>query len=364
MFATSPKDFAQSGSLVSTFGELEPSIVTKLGVSMTVPLDKEVNYYRKLSHLHRGNLANPLTTYRAQLNYGSVEASYVFLRLVPVERKVHPGHESGRSWSYYRLPLTQLEFSASLTTPANIFIARRIQPDIEQLPFGSGGIYFQQLSFASSTLFGQSCRGPPDSIDDTIVTDIRFCKPPQDSPAMSLTELKVLIPYACCLFIQPDLGQYSPPIKIEFCITKFKERPILYLHIGYSQQRLYLSIMDGQLPSVDNYYRDKEMFSTDSVTYESEYGPVAHERKQVSPKFEIIAVIHREDPWTPAGVAAGSRSHFILFLVLVPIKGQPEKSIERSAPRATPLSSNDPESSTNHKAKKSRRRLGFRRGEH
>jgi hypothetical protein len=262
----------------------------------------------------------------------------VLVRLVYVERQVRI--EQGTSKSYYRLPMTRLEYGDIAKIPSNIFIAKRVRPDVEQLPFGHGGIHFQNFRHSANSLFGPSCsrRLSKGSVNDYMASEFRFCGPPRDLSSMPASKIKVLKPYACCLFVQPDLGSYNPPIKIQFQPIQYhagvpKSQPF-HIVIGYARKYLSLAIETGTMPAIDDHDEDRRKFYASRAIYLTKYGMIAEARTQVSPKLEVVASILREDPNTAEGATAGGRPHLILCLSMSTIKGKSQLPAVRSVPGA------------------------------
>ncbi|KAK8055663.1 hypothetical protein PG993_000890 [Apiospora rasikravindrae] len=96
-------------------------------------------------------------------------------------------------------------------------------------------------------------------------------------------------------------------------------RSPFYLSIGYSDNWVQLSAVLGSCtdvppqgqqqrpPNMDSYLAERQ-------SYRDRYGTLITTQLQVGPDVFVAASLHREDPRTSEGEAAGNRPHFMVFV--------------------------------------------------
>ncbi|KAI0123594.1 heterokaryon incompatibility protein-domain-containing protein [Xylariales sp. AK1849] len=227
VLATSPADFASCGELENIYMEIkDPSTMTKLGLS--IRLRMELVKYPPLSHLHQGCLEQKISVYRAVLNCGLNTQNLVILRLALAQRH----SRDGPSKSYYRLGMWKLEYGRLDNMPSDIYIAKRVQPTSEDLPFGFGGLHLQCLPLSPS-LGGNNSRAG--------IYDVSSVRGPWPSSSTSERKVRLFKRYGCVQFLTSDLGDYNSPIYINFVPADGFDP--FYLVIGYAENWIHLEYL-------------------------------------------------------------------------------------------------------------------------
>ncbi|KAK7970104.1 hypothetical protein PG996_001461 [Apiospora saccharicola] len=309
ILAESPADFASSASLIQVFPELsKPSTMTNLGLSVhltLVPRD-----YSTLSHLSQGFLTTEIEVVSAILNCGRSSTDLVMIRLLRVKPRGLVGSAGSRI--YHRLGMSSVDFIDTSKKHnaggTDIFIAKKLQIGAHHAPFDHGGIHLQHLPL-STELGAKDTSGPMYGYNvKSVVGPWLFQPSPQRKVSWSSL-------YGCVFFQTSDLGLYNDPLHINF--ESLMSAPF-YLSVGYSDNWVQLSATLGTCVDVPPQGRPANMDSylAERQSYRDRYGTLVTTQLQVGTDVFVTASLHREDPRTSEGEAAGNRPHFLVFVAI------------------------------------------------
>ncbi|KAK8138018.1 HET-domain-containing protein [Apiospora sp. TS-2023a] len=282
--------------------------MTNLGLSVhlhLVPRD-----YSALSHLSQGFLTTEIEVVSAILNCGRSSTDLAMIRLLRVKPRGLVGSAGSRI--YHRLGMSSLDFIDTSKKHnaggTDIFIAKKLQIGAHHAPFDHGGIHLQHLPL-STELGAKDTAGPMYGYNvKSVVGPWLFQPSPQRKVSWSSL-------YGCVFFQTSDLGLYNDPLHINF------ESPMsapFYLSVGYSDNWVQLSATlgtcvdvppQGQPANMDNYLAERQ-------SYRDRYGTLITTQLQVGTDVFVTASLHREDPRTSEGEAAGNRPHFLVFVAI------------------------------------------------
>ncbi|KAK7950922.1 uncharacterized protein PG986_006650 [Apiospora aurea] len=204
---------------------------------------------------------------------------------------------------------TSKEYNAE---KSDIFIAKKLQVGAHHALFDHGGIHLQNLPLSPEL-------GAIDTADPLYGYVVKSVVGPwliPTSPQQRKVSWSSL--YGCVFFQTSDLGAYNDPFHINF---ESPMRAPFYLSIGYSDNWVQLSAILGSCtdvppqggqgprprPNVDAYLAERQ-------SYRDRYGTLITTQLQVGTDVFVTASLHREDPRTSEGEAAGSRPHFLVFV--------------------------------------------------
>lgn len=309
ILAEAPADFAFSASLIQVFPELsKPSTMTNLGLSVHLPLVPRD--YSALSHLSRGLLRTEIEVVSAILNCGRSSTDLVIIRPLRVKPRGLVGSASSRT--YHRLGMSSLDFidtsKKHKAEGSDIFIAKKLQIGAHHALFDHGGIHLQNLPLTTEL----GAQGTADPLYGYIVKSVVGPWLFQPSPQRKVSSSSL---YGCVFFQTSDLGLYNDPLHINF---ESPMRAPFYLSVGYSDNWVQLSATLGRCigvppqgppPNMESYLAERQSFR-------DRYGTLITTQLQVGTDVFVTASLHREDPRTSEGEAAGNRPHFLIFVVI------------------------------------------------
>ncbi|KAK6865381.1 HET-domain-containing protein [Apiospora arundinis] len=325
ILAETPADFASSASLIQVFPELsKPSTMTNLGLSVHLPL--MTRDYSALSHLCRGFLTTETEVVSAILNCGRSPTDLVIIRLLRVKPRGLAG--SAGSKIYHRLGMSRLDFIDTSkkynAERGDIFIAKKLQIGAHHAPFDHGGIHLQNLPLSPEL----GARDTADPLYGYVVKSIVGPWSVQSSPQRKANWSSL---YGCVFFQTSDLGLYNDPLHINF---ESPMRAPFHLSIGYSDNWVQLSAVLGSctdVPPQGQRPPNMEIYLAERQSYRERYGTLITTQLQVGTDVFVTASLHREDPRTSEGEAAGNRPHFLVFVEIA----APPPSPTRSQPQIT-----------------------------
>jgi hypothetical protein len=216
--------------------------------------------------------------------------------------------------------MTSLEYGRIQALHSEIYVAKRVQPSSEDIPFGFGGIHLQNIPLPTSLGGGGLSKiSSTSAFSGYEVTSIGG---PWVSSTTADRTLRLFRAYGCIQFLKEDLGDYNAPIYIKFK-PPTSDGVQFHLVVGYAENWVYVDIMPvlggstatGIYPDGSTFIgRYIARYLEHRQSCREKYGTILRTERQLGRGLFVAATIHREDPRTRDGEAAGNRRHFILFV--------------------------------------------------
>ncbi|KAK8113833.1 HET-domain-containing protein [Apiospora kogelbergensis] len=207
---------------------------------------------------------------------------------------------------------------------SDIFIAKNLQIGAHRAPFDHGGIHLQNLPLSPEL-------GASETADPLYGYVVKSVVGPWSIPVSPQRKVSWSSLYGCIFFKTSDLGVYNDPLYINF---ESPMRAPFYLSIGYSDNWVQLSAVLGSCTDVARQGQRRpnmEIYLAERQSYRERYGTLITTQLQVGTDVFVKASLHREDPHTSEGEAAGNRPHFLIFVEIA----TPPPSPTRSQPHIT-----------------------------